>query len=78
MRSIGRKILDAQAAMLVLKLFDRCSLVCGGVIQQYKHRAAQRSQQFTQIQADLILPDVVIEEQIVEPQAVPLGAYGNS
>ena len=28
--------------------------------------------------ANLILPDVVIEEQIVKPQAMSAGAYGNS
>jgi hypothetical protein len=64
--------------MLALKLFDRCSLVCGGVIQQYAHRAAQMTRQFTQIQADLILPDVVIEEQLVEPQVAPLRAHRSS
>ena len=64
--------------MLAQQLFDQCSLVCGGVIQQYNHWAAQMLQQFAQIQTDLILPDVVIEEQIVEPQVAPLRAYRNS
>jgi hypothetical protein len=32
LRSIGRKVLDAQAATLAWKLFDRRSLVCGVVI----------------------------------------------
>jgi len=62
--------------MLAQKGFDRRSLVCGGVIQQNNHWATQMTQQLPQKQADLILPDVVIEEQIVQSQAMPAGLTG--
>ena len=71
-------MLDVQATMLAQNLFDRCSLVGGGVIQQNDDWAAQVAQQLAQKYADLQLPDVVIEEQIVEAQMMPSGAYGNS
>jgi hypothetical protein len=71
-------VLDVQAAMSVQKLFDRRSPVGRGVIQQNDDRAAQVAQQLTQKHTDRLLPDVVIEEQIVEAQPMPFGAYGNS
>jgi len=64
--------------MLAEKLFDRCSFVRGRVIEQNDDRAAQVAQQSTQKHTDLILPDVVIEEQVVEAKTMPPGAYGNS
>jgi len=35
-------------------------------------------QQLTQKQTDLLLPDVVQEQQVVEAQPVAVGAHGNS
>jgi len=74
LRCIRRKVLDPQATMLVQQLFDRCSFVCGGVIQHNDDRAAQVTQQFAQKHTDLILPDVVIEEQVVEADTMSPGA----
>ena len=71
-------MLDAQAAMLAEKLFQRCSLVRRRVIQQNDDRPAQAAQQFTQKHTDLILPDIVMEQQVVEAKTMPPGAYGNS
>jgi hypothetical protein len=62
LRSIRRKVLDAQAAMLAEKLFQRRPFVRGRVIEQNDDRAAHMAQQLTQKHTDLILPDVVIEE----------------
>ena len=59
-------------------LFDRLSLVRGGVVEQKDYRPAQMAEQLTQEYANLVLSDVVIEEQIVKPQAMSAGAYGNS
>jgi len=70
-------VLDAKAAMLVEKLFDRCSFVRRRVIEQYDDWAAQMAQQLTQEHTDFILTDVVIEEQVVEAKTMPPGAYGN-
>jgi len=71
-------VLDAQAAMLAEKLFERRSLVRGGVIEENNDRAAQAAQQFAQKRANLLLPDVVVEKQIVKSQTMPAGTYGNS
>lgn len=71
-------MLDAQAAMLAEQLFDRHTLVRGGIIQKDNDRAAQMTQQFTQERADLILPDVVIEEQVAEADTMPPRTDGNS
>ena len=60
------------------RLWSGFPLVRGGIIQQNNHRAAQMPQQFTQKPADLLLPDVVKEEQIVEAQPMPPGAQRNS
>lgn len=64
--------------MSAKNLFDRLSLVRGGVIEQSNDWPAQMAQQLAQKYANLVLSDVVIEEQIVKPQAMPAGAYGNS
>ena len=71
-------MLDAQAAMLAEKLFDRRSFVRRRVIKQNDDLSAQAAQQFTQKHTDLILPDVVIEQQVVEAKTMPPGTYGNS
>ncbi len=60
------------------KLFERRPFVRGGVIQQNDDRARQMAQQFTQKYADFILPDVVVEEQIVQSKTMPSGAYRDS
>lgn len=64
--------------MSAKNLFDRFSLVRGGVIEQNNDRPAQVAEQLAQKYANLVLSDVVIEEQIVKPQAMSAGAYGNS
>ncbi len=64
--------------MLFEQLFERRSFVRGGIVQQNDDRPVQMAQQFTQKYTDFVLPDVVIEEQIVESQAAPFGAYRNS
>jgi len=64
--------------MLAQNLFDRLSLVRRGVVEQNDDRPAQMAEQLAQEYANLILPDVVVEEQIAKPQVMPSGAYGNS
>jgi hypothetical protein len=44
----------------------------------FDDRPAQMAEQLAQEYANLVLPDVVMEEQIVKPQAMSAGAYGNS
>ncbi len=65
-RGVGGKMLDVKAGMSLEQVLERLPLVRGGVIQQNDDRAAQMPQQFTQKPADLLLPDVVKKEQIVE------------
>ena len=62
--------------MLAQKLPERCPLVGGGIIQQHHDRAAQVPQQLAQKRTDLF--DVVVKEQIVKTQAMPLRAQRNS
>lgn len=64
--------------MLAKNLFDRLSLVRGGVVEQNDDWPTQVAEQLAQKYANLILPDVVVEEQIVKPEAMSAGAYGNS
>ena len=78
LRCIGRKVLEMQAAMLSEKSLQRLSLVGGGVIQQDDHRAPQVAQQAAQKHADLLLPDIVEVELIVQTEALVARAYGDS
>lgn len=71
-------MLDAKAVMSIEKLFDRCSFMRRRVIEQYDEGAAQMAQQLTQEHTDFILPDVVIEEQVVEAKTMPPRTYRNS
>jgi len=71
-------MLEVEARVSPQKVVERFSLVSGGIIQQNHHWAAQMPQQFTQKPTDLLLPDVVKVEQIVEAQFVAPGAQRNS
>ncbi len=61
---------DAQTAMAPLELFDRTTLVGCGIVQENDERARQMTQQLAQEEADLFLPDVVVEKQVVKVQPV--------
>ena len=74
-RGVGGEMLDVKTGMSAEQVLERFPVVSGGIND---HRAAQMSQQFPQKSADLLLPDVGKEEQIVEAQWVPLGVQGNS
>ncbi len=78
LRRIGRKVLDAQAAMFFEDLFDGRSFVGRGVVEQKDDRASEAAQQFPEEHTDLGLSDVVVEEQVVKSQAMPPGTDGNS
>jgi len=71
-------MLDVKTRVLPEQIVERFPVVSGGIIQQNHHRAAQMPQQFTEKSADLLLPDVVKVEQIVEAQSLSPGAQGNS
>ncbi len=71
-------MLEMQAAMLSEKSLQRLSLVGGGVIQQDDHRAPQVAQQAAQKHADLLLPDIVEVELVVQAQTLLFGAYRDS
>lgn len=71
-------MLDVQAGVPLEECLEWFPLVRGGIIQQNDHRASQMPQQLMQKQTDLLLPDVVQEQQIVEAQPVALGAHRNS
>ena len=64
--------------MLSEKSLQGLSLVGGGVIQQDNHRAPQMAQQPAQKHADLLLPDVVEVELVVQAQTLSFGAYRDS
>ena len=67
-----------QTAMLSEKSLQRLSLVGGGVIQQDDHRAPQVAQQAAQKHADLLLPNIVEVELVVQAQTLLFGAYRDS
>jgi hypothetical protein len=71
-------MLDVKTRVLAEPVVERGPLVSGGIVQQNHQRAAQMPQQFTEKSADLLWPDVVKVEPIVEAQVLPLGAQRNS
>ncbi len=68
-------MLDAEAGMLLEQALEWLPLVSGGIVQQNNDRASEMPQQLTQKTTDLILPDVVKKEEIVEAQVVPRGTH---
>ena len=76
--SIGGKVFDMQARVAVEELGERRAGVRGGVVQQNDDRTAEVAQQFLEKEDNFFLPDVVEEKQIVEAQALSLGADGDS
>jgi len=72
--SIGGKVFDMQARVTAEELGERRAGVGGGVVQQNDDRTAEVAQQFLEKEDDFFLPDVVEEKQIVEAQALSLGA----
>jgi hypothetical protein len=75
---VGWKVLDVQARVAAEELGERRSGVRGGIVQQNDDRAAKVAQQFLEEEDDFFLPDVVEEKQVVEAQAMSLGAEGDS
>ena len=68
-------MLDAEAGMLLEQVLEWLPLVSGGIVQQNDDRASEMPQQLTQKTTDLVLPDVVKKEEIVEAQVVPRGTH---
>ena len=68
-------MLDAEAGMLLEQVLEWSPLVSGGIVQQNNDRASEMPQQLTQKTTDLVLPDVVKKEEIVEAQVVPRGTH---
>ena len=71
---VGGKVFDVQARVAAEKLGERRAGVRGGVVEQNDDRTAEVAQQFLEKEDDFFLPDVVEEKQIVETQALALGA----
>lgn len=71
-------MLNAEAGMSPEEALQRFPLVSAGVVQQNNDRSPEMPQQLTQEPADLLLPDVVKKEEIVEAQVVPPRAHRNS
>ena len=68
-------MLDAEAGMLLEEALEWLPLVSGGIVQRHNDRAAEMPQQLPQKTTDLVLPDVVKKEEIVEAQVVPPGTH---
>ena len=68
-------MLDAEAGMLLEEVLEWLPLVSGGIVEQNNDRASEMPQQLTQKTTDLVLPDVVKKEEIVEAQVVPRGTH---
>ena len=71
-------MLDAQAGMSLEEALERFPLVRGRIVQQHNDRSPEMPQQLTQESTDLLLPDVVKKEEIVEAQVMPPRAHRNS
>ena len=71
-------MLDAEAGMLLEEVLEWLPLVSGGIVQQNNDPTPKMPQQLTQKTTDLVLPDVVKKEEIVEAQVVPHGTHCNS
>ena len=68
-------MLDAEAGMLLEQVLEWLPLVSGGIVQQNNDPTPEMPQQLTQKTTDLVLPDVVKKEEIVEAQVVPRGTH---
>ena len=68
-------MLDGEAGMLLEEFLEGLPLVSGGIVQQNNDPAPEMPQQLTQKTTDLVLPDVVKKEEIVEAQVVPRGTH---
>jgi hypothetical protein len=68
-------MLDAEAWMLLEQVVEWLPLVSGGIVQQNNDPTSEMPQQLTQKTTDLVLPDVVKKEEIVEAQVVPCGTH---
>jgi hypothetical protein len=78
LRSIGRKVLDMQAAVLSQELLEGLSLVGGRIVHKNDERSPQVAQQLAEKQANLFLPDIIEVKLIVQAQALSSGTYGDS
>src|ERR1700676_596979 len=78
LRSVGRKMLNAETRVSGEELLERFTLMSGGVIQEDDDGAAQVPQQRTQKRTDFLLTDILKKKEIVEAQSVPLGADRNA
>ena len=68
-------MLEAEAWMLLEEVVEWLPLVSGGIVQQNNDPTSEMPQQLTQKTTDLVLPDVVKKEEIVEAQVVPRGTH---
>jgi len=68
-------MLDGKAGMLPEEFLEWLPLVSGGIVQQNHDPAPEMPQQLTQKTTDLVLPDVVKKEEIIEAQVMPHGTH---
>jgi hypothetical protein len=68
-------MLDGEAGMLLEEFLEGLPLVSGGIVQQNNDPAPEMPQQLTQKTTDLVLPDVVEKEEIIEAQVMPHGTH---
>ena len=71
-------MLEVQSGMTSQKLSQGMPLMGGRIIQQDDHRAAQMARQLAEKPTNLLLPDIVEIELIVQAQALSSGTYGDS
>lgn len=75
---VGWEVLDPQARMLFDKIRDRSALVYSTVVKKRYDGAAEVAEQVAQEYADLHVPDVVQEEEVVETEPLLDRADGDS
>ena len=71
-------MLNVETRMLPLELAQGIPLVSFRVVQERNHRAAKMPQQMAKELADLLLPDILVIELVIQTQVVSSRADGDS
>jgi hypothetical protein len=67
-----------QTSVPAKQLLQRLAFVSGGIVQQHDHLAPQMPAQVAQEKANFFLPNIVVEQVIVEAQSLPFWADRNT
>src|SRR6516164_88671 len=78
LRGVGGETLQAQTRVFAEELIQRCAFMGWGIVQKHDHPTAQVSQQMTEEDAHLLLPDVVEPKLVIEAEVLSPGTDRDS